>query len=144
MDFRDAGLCRDTADLARATLTWVQHAPAVWTEAGLLPFAELFVLAWRRAGRDAPWAFAIASLAPLATAVAYVIGVGIVTAVPGGPLHRLVLGRQYADRRANSASEEGCWNGPARGITSLAESRPESSKQSLKWATETRSSPLAR
>ncbi|MGW4757414.1 hypothetical protein [Streptomyces chartreusis] len=83
MDFRDAYLHRDTADLARATRTWVQHAPAVWTEAGVLLFAALFVLAWWRARRDAPLAFAIASLAPLATAVTYVIGVGIATAVPG-------------------------------------------------------------
>ncbi|WP_432194087.1 phosphatase PAP2 family protein [Streptomyces sp. bgisy027] len=46
---------------------------ATWTEAGLLSFAALFVLAWRRARRDTTRAFAIAPLAPMAMAVAYVI-----------------------------------------------------------------------
>lgn len=73
MDLWDADLYRDITDLARATPTWVRHAAAAWTEAGLLLFAALFVLAWWRARRDTTRAFAIAALAPLATAIAYVI-----------------------------------------------------------------------
>ncbi|MFF1324160.1 MULTISPECIES: hypothetical protein [Streptomyces] len=73
MDFWDADLYRDITDLARATPTWVQHAAATWAEAGLLPFAALFVLVWWRARRGTTRAFAIAALAPLAMAVAYVI-----------------------------------------------------------------------
>lgn len=72
MDFEDAELYRDITDFARDTPTWVEHAAGIWTEAGLLLFAALFVTAWWRARRDSTRAFAIAALAPLATAVAYV------------------------------------------------------------------------
>ncbi|MGF0171067.1 phosphatase PAP2 family protein [Streptomyces sp. Marseille-Q5077] len=72
MDFEDAELYRDITDLAHDTPTWVQHTAEIGTEAGLLLFAALFVTAWWRARRDTTRAFAIAVLAPLATAVAYV------------------------------------------------------------------------
>lgn len=72
MDFEDAGLYRDITDFARDTPTWVQHTAEIWTEAGLLVFAALFVTTWWRARRSTPRAFALAVLAPLATAVAYV------------------------------------------------------------------------
>jgi undecaprenyl-diphosphatase len=49
----------------------VQHLAEAWTEAGLLAFVALFAVAWWRSRRDSPRAFAIAALAPLATAVAY-------------------------------------------------------------------------
>ncbi|MFE5893110.1 phosphatase PAP2 family protein [Streptomyces sp. NPDC056462] len=72
MDFEDAELYRDITDLAHDTPTWVQHTAEIGTEAGLLLFAALFVTAWWRARRDTSRAFAIAALAPLATAVAYI------------------------------------------------------------------------
>jgi membrane-associated phospholipid phosphatase len=72
MDFDDAGLYRDITDTAQDTPSWVQHGAETWTEAGLLLFAALFVVAWWRARRGGTRTFAIAALAPLATAVAYV------------------------------------------------------------------------
>ncbi|WP_369272665.1 phosphatase PAP2 family protein [Streptomyces sp. R11] len=72
MDFEDAELYRDITDFAHDTPTWVQHTAEIWTEAGLLLFGALFVTGWWRARRDTTRAFAIAVLAPLATAVAYV------------------------------------------------------------------------
>ncbi|MFF5477439.1 phosphatase PAP2 family protein [Streptomyces sp. NPDC012935] len=72
MDFEDAELYRDITDFARDTPTWVQHTAEIWTEAGLLLFAALFVTAWWRARQGTTRAFAIAVLAPLATAVGYV------------------------------------------------------------------------
>jgi undecaprenyl-diphosphatase len=72
MDFQDAELYRDITAFAHDTPTWVQHTAETGTEAGLLLFAALFVAAWWRARRDTTRAFAIAALAPLATAVAYV------------------------------------------------------------------------
>ncbi|MFI7415664.1 phosphatase PAP2 family protein [Streptomyces sp. NPDC049627] len=72
MDFEDDELYREITDHAHDTPTWVQHTAEIWTEAGLLLFAALFVTVWWRARRDSSRAFAIAGLAPLATAVAYV------------------------------------------------------------------------
>lgn len=72
MDFEDAELYRDITDFAHGTPTWVQHTAETGTEAGLLLFVALFVTTWWRARRDTTRAFAIAALAPLATAVAYV------------------------------------------------------------------------
>ncbi|MDT0392954.1 phosphatase PAP2 family protein [Streptomyces dubilierae] len=51
---------------------WVRQGAELWTEAGLLVFVALFAAAWWRARHDGPRAFAIAALAPLATAGAYV------------------------------------------------------------------------
>lgn len=72
MDFEDTAVYRDITAFAHDTPTWVQHTAETWTEAGLLLFAALFAAAWWRARRGSPHAFAIAALAPLATAVAYV------------------------------------------------------------------------
>ncbi|MFE0252200.1 hypothetical protein [Streptomyces sp. NPDC059010] len=72
MGFEDTELYRGITDFAHGTPTWVQHAAGIWTGAGLLLFAALFVAAWGPARRDSTRAFAIAALAPLATAVAYV------------------------------------------------------------------------
>ncbi|MBE8470968.1 phosphatase PAP2 family protein [Streptomyces justiciae] len=72
MDDEDTALYRDITDFAHDTPTWVQHTAETWTEAGLLLFAALFVLAWWRARRTEARPFAIAALAPLATALAYV------------------------------------------------------------------------
>ncbi|MGC9542392.1 phosphatase PAP2 family protein [Streptomyces sp. UG1] len=81
MDFEDAERYRDITGFARHTPMWVQHTAEIWTEAGLLLFAALFVAAWWRARRDTPRAFAIAALAPVATAVAYVCSEGLKSGV---------------------------------------------------------------
>lgn len=72
MDFEDAELYREITDFAHDTPTWVQRTAETGTDAGLLLFAALFVAMWWRARGDSARAFAIAALAPLATAVAYV------------------------------------------------------------------------
>ncbi|MGW6909783.1 phosphatase PAP2 family protein [Streptomyces sp. NPDC054940] len=72
MDFKDAELYREITDFAHDTPMWVQRTAEIGTEAGLLLFAALFVAMWWRARGDSARAFAIAALAPLATAVAYV------------------------------------------------------------------------
>ncbi|WP_217248014.1 phosphatase PAP2 family protein [Streptomyces sp. AC602_WCS936] len=72
MNFEDDELYRDITGFAHDTPTWVQHAAEVWTEAGILLFGALFVVAWWRSRGEGTRAFAIAVLAPVATAVAYV------------------------------------------------------------------------
>ncbi|CQR62647.1 phosphatase PAP2 family protein [Streptomyces leeuwenhoekii] len=72
MDFVDTDLYRAVTDFAHDTPLWVQHSAETGTEAGLLVFAALFVAAWWRARHAGTRAFAIAVLAPVATAVAYV------------------------------------------------------------------------
>ncbi|MET9824521.1 phosphatase PAP2 family protein [Streptomyces sp. NPDC006349] len=71
-DFADDGLYRDITGFAQDTPAWVRHTVEVWTEAGILVFGALFVAAWWRSRRGDTRAFAIAVLAPVATAVAYV------------------------------------------------------------------------
>jgi membrane-associated phospholipid phosphatase len=68
----DSDLYRDITDRANDTPSWVQHVAELWTEAGLLLFGALFVAAWWRQRRCDARGFAIAVLAPVATAVAYV------------------------------------------------------------------------
>ncbi|KFG74945.1 phosphatase PAP2 family protein [Streptomyces mutabilis] len=72
MNFEDDELYRDITGFAHDTPTWVQHTAEVWTEAGILLFGALFVVAWWRSRSDSTRAFAIAALAPVATALAYV------------------------------------------------------------------------
>lgn len=67
-----SGLYRDITGFAQDTPAWLQHLAEAWTEAGLLLFGVLFVAAWWRARRGGSRAVAIAVLAPLGTAVAYV------------------------------------------------------------------------
>lgn len=68
-----SGLYLDITDFAHSTPAWVQSAFEVWTEYGLFVFGALFIAVWWRArsGRD-PRGVALAVLAPLATALAYV------------------------------------------------------------------------
>ncbi|MFE7572390.1 phosphatase PAP2 family protein [Streptomyces sp. NPDC057539] len=65
-------LYRDITDFARTTPSWFQHLAELWTEAGLLLFGALFIAVWWYARPAGPRAVAVAVLAPLATAVAYV------------------------------------------------------------------------
>ncbi|MFJ8312290.1 MULTISPECIES: phosphatase PAP2 family protein [unclassified Streptomyces] len=67
----DSELYRNITDFAHDTPSWVQHIVEVWTEFGLLLFGALFVVAWWRARRRDTASLALAVLAPLATAVAY-------------------------------------------------------------------------
>ncbi|GAA1590231.1 MULTISPECIES: phosphatase PAP2 family protein [Streptomyces] len=72
MDTSD--LYRDITDSARSAPGWVQTAFEVWTELGLLIFGFLFIAVWWRGrGQRSPRAVALAVLAPLATAFAYVV-----------------------------------------------------------------------
>ncbi|MEV6571733.1 phosphatase PAP2 family protein [Streptomyces sp. NPDC051577] len=71
MDSSD--LYRDITDFAHTTPPWVRTASEAWTEYGLFAFGLLFIVVWWRARRQAASrAMALAVLAPLATAVAYV------------------------------------------------------------------------
>ncbi|MFE4538895.1 phosphatase PAP2 family protein [Streptomyces scopuliridis] len=65
-------LYRDITDFARTTPSWFQHLAELWTEAGLLLFGVLFIAVWWSARPAGARAVAVAVLAPLATAVAYV------------------------------------------------------------------------
>ncbi|MGI5197217.1 phosphatase PAP2 family protein [Streptomyces sp. CA-288835] len=68
----DSDLYLEISDAAHGSPTWVQHLAELWTEAGLLLYGVLFLVAWWRRRRGETGAFAVAVLAPLATAVAYV------------------------------------------------------------------------
>ncbi|MFJ9342366.1 phosphatase PAP2 family protein [Streptomyces sp. NPDC101733] len=71
MDSSD--LYRDITDFAHGTPLWVQSAFEVWTEYGLLLFGLLYIAVWWRArANDGPRSVALAVLAPLVTALAYV------------------------------------------------------------------------
>ncbi|MFI5984337.1 phosphatase PAP2 family protein [Streptomyces sp. NPDC051555] len=70
MDTSD--LYRDVTDFAHSTPGWVQSLAEIWTKSGLLVFGLLFLLVWWRARTRGDTAMALAVLAPLATAVAYV------------------------------------------------------------------------
>ncbi|MGW6687556.1 phosphatase PAP2 family protein [Streptomyces sp. NPDC054961] len=68
-----SGLYLDITDFARSAPGWVQSAFELWTEYGLFAFGALFIAVWWRSRtRHDPRAVALAVLAPLATAVAYV------------------------------------------------------------------------
>ncbi|MFJ5092397.1 phosphatase PAP2 family protein [Streptomyces sp. NPDC088674] len=69
----DSDLYLDILDFGHSMPEWFQKLAEIWTELGLLLFAALFVVAWWRARRGDPSALAVAVLAPLGTAVAYVI-----------------------------------------------------------------------
>ncbi|MFD5622365.1 phosphatase PAP2 family protein [Streptomyces yangpuensis] len=72
MDTSD--LYRAVTGFARSTPVWVQSAFELWTEYGLLLFGLLLAAVWWRArGRGGARAVALALLAPVATAVAYVV-----------------------------------------------------------------------
>jgi undecaprenyl-diphosphatase len=67
------GLYRDIIDFAHTTPAWVRHLAELFTEAGLLLFAALFVVAWWWARSGDARAIALAVLAPLATAAGYIV-----------------------------------------------------------------------
>ncbi|MFB6618275.1 phosphatase PAP2 family protein [Streptomyces sp. NPDC085524] len=81
MDSSD--LYRHITDFAHSSPTWMQSAFEVWTEYGLLLFGLLFISVWWRSrGRTGgPRPVALAVLAPLATAVAYVASEALKSAV---------------------------------------------------------------
>ncbi|MFZ3472021.1 phosphatase PAP2 family protein [Streptomyces sp. 4.24] len=68
-----SGLYLDVTDFAHSTPAWVQSAFELWTEYGLFAFGALFVAVWWRSrGQGDSRAVALAVLAPLVTALAYV------------------------------------------------------------------------
>ncbi|MFJ8073973.1 phosphatase PAP2 family protein [Streptomyces sp. NPDC096176] len=66
-------LYRDIVDFAHTTPSWTQQFAELWTEAGLLLFGLLFLVAWWRARTGDSRTLGLAVLAPLATAVGYVV-----------------------------------------------------------------------
>nr|WP_107056850.1 phosphatase PAP2 family protein [Streptomyces sp. NRRL S-378] len=69
-----SGLYRVVTGFARSTPVWVQWTAEVWTGYGLLLFGVLSAAVWWRArGRAGARAVALALLAPVATAAAYVV-----------------------------------------------------------------------
>ncbi|MFI6288713.1 phosphatase PAP2 family protein [Streptomyces sp. NPDC051018] len=74
-----SGLYRDITDFAHDMPSWVRHLAELWTEAGLLLFGVLFVVAWWRARGGSSRAIAVAVLAPLATAAGYVVSESLKT-----------------------------------------------------------------
>ncbi|MEV7090841.1 phosphatase PAP2 family protein [Streptomyces sp. NPDC093085] len=66
------GLYSDVLDFAHTTPSWFQFLAEIWTEAGLLLFGVLFLVVWWQARPGGSRAVAVAVLAPVGTAVAYV------------------------------------------------------------------------
>ncbi|OEJ95031.1 phosphatase PAP2 family protein [Streptomyces thermolilacinus] len=66
-------LYRTVTDFARDTPSWVHVFAEIGTDAGLLIFGVLFVVAWWRVRPADGRAVAIAALAPVATAFGYVV-----------------------------------------------------------------------
>ncbi|WP_328318925.1 phosphatase PAP2 family protein [Streptomyces sp. NBC_00388] len=66
-------LYRNIVEFAHSTPSWVQQLMEWWTEGGLLLFAVLFVVVWWRARTASAQAMALALVAPLGTAIAYVL-----------------------------------------------------------------------
>lgn len=64
---------RDVTDFAASTPAWLQAAASFATQAILLVFFAMIVLAWWRARRASGRAMALALLAPVVTVVAYLI-----------------------------------------------------------------------
>lgn len=67
----------DILDFAHSTPHWFQKLAEVWTELGLLLFGVLFVAGWWRMRRGSSDGMALALLAPLATAIGYVVSEGL-------------------------------------------------------------------
>ncbi|MGG8405865.1 phosphatase PAP2 family protein [Streptomyces sp. 12297] len=76
-----SALYRDVTEFAHRTPEWVQGFVEVWTEAGLLLFGALFAALWWRARRLDDRAAALAVLAPLVTALGYVVSESVKSVV---------------------------------------------------------------
>ncbi|MFE7242512.1 phosphatase PAP2 family protein [Streptomyces sp. NPDC057582] len=83
---------RDITDFAHGASPWVQHLAEIWTELGLLVFGVLFVVGWWRARGEHAGALALSVLAPLATAVGYVVSEVLKTVVDEERPCRAVVG----------------------------------------------------
>ncbi|MFH8797139.1 phosphatase PAP2 family protein [Streptomyces sp. NPDC017941] len=115
MDTMDSsGLYLDVTEFARDTPAWVQHLAEVWTELGLLLFGALFVVAWWRARGGDPRAVAVAVLAPLGTALAYVISEAVKSVVEEERPCRAVSG---ALRPLVECPPHGDWSFPSNHST---------------------------
>uniref|UniRef100_UPI000A5B4511 phosphatase PAP2 family protein n=1 Tax=Streptomyces aureocirculatus TaxID=67275 RepID=UPI000A5B4511 len=115
MDTMDSsGLYLDVTEFARDTPAWVQHLAEVWTELGLLLFGALFVVAWWRARGGDPRAVAVAVLAPLGTALAYVISEAVKSVIEEERPCRAVSG---ALRPLVECPPHGDWSFPSNHST---------------------------
>jgi undecaprenyl-diphosphatase len=113
----DSDLYRSILDFAHSSPSWFQDLMEVWTELGLLLFAVLFVAAWWRARRGDPRALAVAVLAPLGTAVAYVISEVVKSAIDEERPCRAVSG---AMRPLIDCPAYGDWSFPSNHATIAA------------------------
>jgi len=107
-------LYRDITGFAQGTPTWLHLIAEVWTEAGLLLFGVLFLAAWWRARRGDSRALAVAVLAPLGTALAYVCSELIKSAVDEERPCRAVAG---AARSLVQCPPVGDWSFPSNHST---------------------------
>ncbi|MFE1577835.1 phosphatase PAP2 family protein [Streptomyces fradiae] len=85
-------LYRTVTDYARSTPAWVHDFAEIGTDAGLLVFGVLFVVAWWRVRPADGRAVAIAALAPVATAFGYVVSETLKSLVTEERPCRAVLG----------------------------------------------------
>ncbi|MBW5484208.1 phosphatase PAP2 family protein [Streptomyces bambusae] len=108
MDSSD--LYRDITDFAHSTPGWAQSAMELWTTAGLLLFGVLYVAVWWRSRDRAPRQVALAVLAPLATAFAYVVSELVKSAVEEERPCRAVVG---AAASLVACPEYGDWSFPS-------------------------------
>ncbi|MEV7835188.1 phosphatase PAP2 family protein [Streptomyces subrutilus] len=91
MDSSD--LYRHITDFAHSAPVWVQRVSEAWTEYGLLLFGVLFITVWWRSrGHHSPRTVALAALAPLVTALAYVVSESLKSVVDEERPCRAVLG----------------------------------------------------
>jgi undecaprenyl-diphosphatase len=114
MDFQDRWLYLDITGQARDAPGWLRHTAEAWTEGGLLLFGVLFVTAWWRTRRGDPRAFAIAALAPVATAVAYVCSELLKSVITEERPCRAVAG---AARSLAECPPHGDWSFPSNHAT---------------------------
>ncbi|WP_093618367.1 phosphatase PAP2 family protein [Streptomyces indicus] len=109
-----SGLYRTITSFAQDAPGWIQHFFEVWTEAGLLLFGALFAAAWWRSRRGEPRAVALAVLAPVATACAYVVSELLKSVVDVERPCRAVAG---AARPLAVCPPQGDWSFPSNHAT---------------------------
>ncbi|MFE2379073.1 phosphatase PAP2 family protein [Streptomyces sp. NPDC059398] len=103
-------LYRNILEFAHSTPSWVQQLMELWTEGGLLLFAVLFVVVWWRARTASAQAMTLALLAPLGTAIAYVLSEVLKTVIHEDRPCRAVAG---AMKPLIDCPAQGDWSFPS-------------------------------